>query len=341
MGYFRLLLASLVVVSHMGISLYGHNPGVFAVAIFYLLAGQVVVRLWLRMPGDNWLARCGDFYRDRLLRIAPMYMGMLCIGVLAWYLGAQSWFVSATPDVWAWLGNILIVPLNYYMYNGADQFTLLPPAWSLAAEIQFYLLVPLLLASARLLVPAFVMSLVVFFCAQQGWLNTDIFGYRLLPGVLFIFLSGGLLELHRNARLPRAGLWLVIGCWLAISLWAGWLLLNPSARAPYNLEVALGYALGLPVVQLLHLLRQRRRHASVPRPAWRTGSGQQLAGVLSYGVFLVHFPVIWLLELFRPGLGHSVPVVILLSMLLALLVHFALERPLWHRLRLILVTGSQ
>src|SRR5690606_41657657 len=101
----------------MGISLYGHNPGVFAVAIFYLLAGQVVVRLWLRMPGDNWLARCGDFYRDRLLRIAPMYMGMLCIGVLAWYLGAPSCFVSATPAVWAWLGNLLIVPLNYYIYN--------------------------------------------------------------------------------------------------------------------------------------------------------------------------------------------------------------------------------
>lgn len=332
MGYFRLLLASLVVISHMGINIAGHNLGVFAVAIFYLLAGQVVVRLWLRMPAPAWHQRCRSFYRDRLLRILPMYFSMLAVGILAWFLGAQSYFISAAPTASAWLHNLLIVPLNYYMYNGIDQFTLLPPAWSLAAELQFYILVPVLLLSPRLYLPAFLFSLATFASAQAGWLNTDIFGYRLLPGVLFIFLSGGMLELHHSrGQLQPKVVMLLIASWLAVCLWACWLLLNPAARVPFNLEVALGYALGIPVLHLRAIFNARRDRPHKTRSLRLPGSN--LAGVLSYGIFLVHFPVIWLLELVRSGLGASVPMVIILSLLLALAVHYLVERPVWHHFR--------
>ena len=147
--------------------------------------------------------------------------------------------------------------------------------------------------------------------------------------MLFIFLTGGMLELARSGRLPCHGKWLILLCWMAVVAWAAWLLLTPAARAPYNLEVALGYAVGLPAVQLLHGLRQRVG-SLIP--------GQQLAGILSYGIFLVHFPVIWLLELQRPALAQNALLVILLSLLVSLLVHHALERPLWRRLRMTLVT---
>jgi len=136
-GFFRFFLASLVLISHMGFTVFGLNPGVTAVVVFYLLAGQVVCRLWQRQAHLSYPQRVRWFYRDRLWRIAPMYGYVLIVGYTAWLMGADSYFISSTPEVSDWLNNFLVIPLNYYMFNGADTFTLLPPAWSLAVELQF------------------------------------------------------------------------------------------------------------------------------------------------------------------------------------------------------------
>ena len=44
-GYFRFFLATLVLLSHVGMNLNGFNPGVAAVVSFYMLAGYVVCKL--------------------------------------------------------------------------------------------------------------------------------------------------------------------------------------------------------------------------------------------------------------------------------------------------------
>ena len=323
MGLFRLLLAMLVLLSHMGITLKGLNIGVVAVVIFYMLAGQVVFRLWLRMPDESLAGRCRWFYRDRLLRILPMYAFVICFALAAWLLGAESWFLSASPSWVDWLNNLLIIPLNYYMYSGADSFTLLPPAWSLAAELQFYVLVPLLLGVFALVPLAFTLTLGVFVLAQLPFLNTDIFGYRLLAGIGFVFLTGGVLELRASGRRNPLLELLVLGTWLGMLGWSVTLVLEPALREPFNREVALGYSLGLPALLLLGRLRL----SGAARKA------EQLAGALSYGVFLAHFPVIWLLELLDAGLGSSVLLVTLSSVAIALSGHYAVERPLWRRYR--------
>lgn len=323
MGLFRFMLAMLVLLSHMGITIMGLNVGVIAVVIFYMLAGQVVFRLWLRMPDDSLAGRCRWFYRDRLLRILPMYAFVICFAVGAWLLGAESWFLSTSPGWVDWLNNLLIIPLNYYMYSGADTFTLLPPAWSLAAELQFYVLVPLLLGVFALVPLAFAVTLSVFLLAQLPFLDTDIFGYRLLAGIGFVFLTGGVLELRASGRRNPLLELLVLGTWLGMLGWSVMLAMEPTLREPFNREVALGYTLGLPALLALGRLR-------LYGPARRA---EQLAGILSYGVFLAHFPVIWLLELLQPGLGSKVLLVSLGSVLIALTGHYAVERPLWRRYR--------
>ena len=45
-GYIRFALAFLVMLSHIGVRVYGLNPGVMAVVIFYILAGYVVSHLF-------------------------------------------------------------------------------------------------------------------------------------------------------------------------------------------------------------------------------------------------------------------------------------------------------
>ena len=329
LGLFRLFLALLVLVSHLEITWWGVNPGVTAVVVFYMLAGQVVLRLWLRMPHTALADKCRWFYRDRFLRIAPMYGFVLIFGIAAWGLGAQSDFLSPSPGWVDWLNNVLIVPLNFFMYNGSDSFTLLPPAWSLAAELQFYLLVPLLLAAAGVIPVAFILTLSVYLLAQLPILNTDVFGYRLLAGMGFVFLTGGIVELRASGRGHRVLEGLVLLTWLGLTVWCVALLLDAALREPFNLEVALGYVLGLPALLLLSRLHLR---------GW-AGALQKLAGVLSYGVFLAHFPVMWLLDLYRPGLGGMLLPVVLGSLLVALLGHYAAERPVWHRHREFLRRG--
>jgi peptidoglycan/LPS O-acetylase OafA/YrhL len=62
MGSLRFLLACLVLLSHLGISIGGLNPGVSAVVVFYLLAGHVAARLWLKWTSGGIRAKIYGFY---------------------------------------------------------------------------------------------------------------------------------------------------------------------------------------------------------------------------------------------------------------------------------------
>lgn len=324
MGLLRLILASMVMLSHMGISFAGLNPGVSSVIVFYMLAGHVVSQLWLRRPAHGGESTALWFYQDRLWRILPLYCFALIIATALWWLGAQSPFIGLSPSWHDWLANLLIIPLNYYMYTGQDGFTLLPPAWSLGVELQFYLLVPLLLSRPTLAVAAALLSFAVFILAQLGVLDTDVFGYRLLGGVGFVFLAGTLLG--RPDRLSRSCLGLL---WLGNVFYAGWLL-SGDHHQPYNLEVALGFTLGLPLLAVFFKFPRKG--------AWQTL--QRRAGELSYGVFLLHFPAMWGLQMIGLSGHYTAWMVFLASALLAWVGHSAFERPLWKRFRLKLSDSS-
>jgi peptidoglycan/LPS O-acetylase OafA/YrhL len=325
MGFLRFFLATMVLVSHMGITLGGLNPGVTSVVVFYLLAGHVVCQLWLKRRQSetgSGGSRLLWFYRDRFWRIAPLYYFALLVALAAWLLGPETYFLSAAPSAGDWLSNASVLPLNYYMFNQADTFTLIPPAWSLAVELQFYLLMPFLLRHPAWLALALGASLLVFALAQSQWLHTDIYGYRLLPGVAFIFICGAYLRMNGpGQRLTVLIIWGAMALYV-LSLFAVW----PELRAPYNTEVALGFVLGVPAVYWL---------SGVTFSPWLYRL-QSRFGLLSYGVFLLHFPVLWLLSELAPGLEESVWAVLTGSVLLALAGHYGVEKPVWRRFRQIL-----
>lgn len=327
MGVPRFLLACTVLISHLGIRINGLTPGVIAVTVFYLIAGHVVARLWgtwRHQPDDA----CGRFYRDRAWRLLPQYAAALLFAALIWAGGAQSPFLVNRPGWSDWLANILIVPLNFYMYTGQDGFTLIPPAWSLGAEMQFYLMAPPLL-SQKLSIVLMVsgISLGIFALAQLQILDTDYYGYRLIPGVLFIFLLGALHELaYRHTSLRK----LLIVLWLFNLIYLLWLF-TEGRYLPYNTEVALGLMIAMPLLALSGKPKVVTRNNSMHTPLDRR------FGELSYGVFLYHFPVIWLLKLQLPVLAASdIFAVLALSVGCAAIGHWLIERPLWRRFRPVL-----
>lgn len=323
MGTLRFLLALGVLISHLGIRIKGYTPGVIAVIVFYLLAGHVVARLWRKWRHQPDASR--RFYHDRAWRILPQYTVALFFSILIWLGGAQSSFLAIQPRLSYWLANMLIVPLNFYMYTGQDAFTLIPPAWSLGAEMQFYLITPLLLSQKLFnLLMVFGLSLGIFALAQLQILDTEHYGYRLIPGVLFIFLLGALHELScRHTALRK----LLIVLWLLNFIYFLWLF-TVGQHLPYNKEVALGLMIAMPLLALLSRTKTDKQDDSMAVHLDRR------LGALSYGIFLYHFPVIWLLKLQPPVLAMpDIIAVVSLSLGCAVVGHWAIERPLWGRFR--------
>lgn len=337
LGTVRLVLAMMVALSHVG-WYPGFNPGIVAVVIFYMISGYAMAALWRSLQQKS-RTPFRHFAWDRLLRIYPPYLVVLILtALLVLWIHPPSYFLSAQGDTWLLLQNMLIVPLNYYMFSGIDRFTLIPPAWSLAVELQFYLLLPLLLIRW----PRFFywLSLGVAIYAQLGGLPREWFTYRLLPGVLHLFLAGVLLAQAPDRASRRRLLikMLLLYCSLfalawVFNLWSAYR--TPQAGAMFNLlpELTLGVLIGLPIVALLAPLRGHHFKGWLKRLA----QIDHVLGYLSYSAFLVHFGVYWWLT--RHGPAFDVHEFVTLTLLFAIIIGFGVEFPA-QRLRKKLVTND-
>ena len=323
MGTYRFILAILVALSHMGVSVAGGlNPGVFAVISFFLISGFVMTGL-VRSHYMS-LGLMPRFYLDRAARIFPQYLLFMVLTALALaLLGLESPYLEQFSSCALW-ANVAVVPLDFFMFSPAiANFMLLPQAWSLGLELMFYLLMPwLVLGRVRGL--ALVASLLVWGGAAFGFIHTDTWGYRLLPGTLFMFLAGSYMYDQPRPTWRHPALWLLaalLACALA-------LMVTGKHTLPYNREVVGGLLVG--IAALFWLVR-------LPRSRW-----DDWLGNLSYGVFLCHFLVMWL---FAAALGspaaqpwptRTIIAMLAVCVLLAWLGFVLVERPVlrWrHRLR--------
>lgn len=310
LGTLRLILALMVAYSHAGHFMFGLNPGVSAVVVFYLISGYVMAGLIARHYDSP--RKAGGFYADRAMRLLPQYYFVAGI-TLAWYFVArpENYYLAHTPTGTDLINNLLIVPLNYFMWNESNRFVLIPPAWSLGAEIQFYLLAPLLLHRRLPVVLTGIASLCVYCLALTGKINSDWFGYRLLPGALSFFLCGALLfHLHRTNK----GAATVFAFAVPFLVATGAVILGKTGTLtlPYNRETLLGLLAGVP---LIHWLATQRRQM------W-----DERLGDLSYGVFLNHFLILW--TLFPAGVPFDqLPWFLGASLVLSAIVQRTVERP--------------
>jgi peptidoglycan/LPS O-acetylase OafA/YrhL len=312
-GLLRLCLALLVMYSHLGATIAGRNPGVAAVVVFFLLAGRVSAHL-LESFGNQAFA----YHAERLMRILPSYFCALLFAAAVWVAAPVASPFFPPPDRMDWIANLFIIPLDFRLKCGNDclhlvfasqAFTLIPPAWSLGLELQFYIVAPMLMiASAARRAGILAASLFIWGLAGMGVLDTDTWGYRLLPGTVFIFLAG--MEMHhgRHERLAAV--------WLAAALMCGAIFSSLVAPRPFNIETSLGLIIGIPVLYGLCFLP-------------RCGFDSFLGG-LSYPVFLLHFPVMWLMEGagYKPASGAAQFVLLGGVLCASALVYLYIDRPL-------------
>jgi len=302
-GTLRFILATLVALSHLGVLYAGFNQGVFAVVIFYMLAGMVTYKLITTHFQNQALL----YYKDRFKRIVPFYIASLIVASTLYLLGATSYYTSKEPTLLDIIANITIIPLAYYMYTNQDTFTLIPPAWSLAVEIQFYILAPYILTSKKLFTSIFLCSFIIFSLASLNIINPDYFGYRLLVGVIFIFLLGAMIQKQKHNKSPYIK---IKNIYIALIALATYIYLA-GEKLPYNYETLSALLVGIPL--LLYC------NSPLPKKIDR------YLGSISYGIFLLHFPALWMVSLF-PRLNANIYIILLLTITLSIAIHHTIQK---------------
>ncbi len=302
--------------------------------LFFVLSGYLLARPWFaaaldgRRPPD--LRR---YVRARVARIAPAYYGAL-IGSIA-----LLWGLAGTPGVR--LPPLSELPLFFAFAQNTSPSSVMklnPPLWTLAVEVSFYALLPLLgLLAARLparrralaLIPLALIALGVAWNWSIAGRGLGLTFSKTLAAMLPYFALGMLAALALHGRSPSS--------WTRRAMFAGGLAL---VLADATLKAAVPAA-GIDATQLFSIVRDLPSAAGFAlivgaassAPAGRVLGNRALAslGLISYGVYLWHVPVLLFLRghgllALDPLLGTLTALVPVLAV--SALSWVALERPL-------------
>lgn len=264
----------------------GMRAGYLGVDIFFVLSGFLVTSILLEDRRRNRYS-FARFYAKRTLRIFPIFYLSVVFCTLA--------FAMPRAEI---ISNALYVSNYYYAFE--DSPSPLRHTWSLSVEEQFYILWPLVLflipirriGSVLLVaIPAVVLMSLV---AAYFLVGEEHFGQFVTRGVMFRILSlgaGGILAFYVS-KLQTAQIGMIVGAGLiglaghVISLF-----LDTYARSMLGL-----FSMSLLAISIFCIayVGHERRHGWArilleSRPVVYLGR-------ISYGIYLYHFIILYILD---------------------------------------------
>jgi len=293
----RALAVLLVVVCHQ----YVLSLGWVGVQIFFVLSGYLINRLLVRDREQPLGSYLRDFYGRRALRIFPLYYAVLAVLLLASMSRVRMVGVrEALPFAATYTYNF------WYAAHGTVSY-LLTHFWSLCVEEQFYLVWPFVIYLCpprfiRQLLMAVILASPVVRAMMVRWLATHLHGSDrfialdvVTPTHFDAFAIGAYASLFPLSRY-RWGL-LAAGSVLTI---AGLVIVIkdhlPWDSAGYPLGMRAGYAfvwgyslINVCAVLLITCLANRRFF-----PALFESRPLTYLGRISYGLYVLHYPVQWI-----------------------------------------------
>ena len=304
MGKLRLLLALLVVNSHIGVgyfisfgwepgSIGNYNSGVVAVVIFFAISGFVMSALWKKhYEGSreaNQVRLLRVFYLDRLTRLFPQFIFYFVVTLLCIQLLDLQSIYWRGIDFGVLVQNLTMLPSGFYMFLKPHS-SFIPQAWSLGLELTFYATVPFLLKKwnwRKIYFFAYT-SMLFFLLPFFGLINSDWYGYRLLPGVFFIFIIG---MSSVDSSIKRKQTYLI-----SCRLFLGLLLTYSYTRSYlYELQFNKEVLLGAFIATFL-----------IPNISTNSSKWDNWCGDLSYGVFLNHILIATLINSYFPSYSSRI-----------------------------------
>jgi peptidoglycan/LPS O-acetylase OafA/YrhL len=319
----------LVLLLHLGFAAF--RGGFLGVDLFFVLSGFLVTTMLLeRRPHAGRLgAGIGRFYRRRLARIVPA-MAAFLVAVIAWDYVQTDPALDLTPRAFLLAAGQVT---NFAVAYQWAFMSALTPLWTLACEMQFYLVWPLvflLLARLRLTMTERMLVCIALILAVAGW---RAMAYSATDGWGRTYFA---LDTRADA--------LLLGCAIAFAQGAGHLSSARAARILGWLGVAGVATLGVMVVWINERMpgmytRGGFLAADVAAAAivaslvasrgWFVGRALQCRpladiGRLSYGLYLWHMPILLTFGTPRGNRAFEVRVGVLATSAIAAALSFVL-----------------
>ncbi|WP_235008052.1 acyltransferase family protein [Microbacterium timonense] len=300
----RAIAVGAVVLYHVGVPFL--PGGYVGVDIFFVISGFLITSHLLSQLELHGRLRFGDFYARRIRRILPASFVVLTLSVLA----ALIWYPPLLMrDVWAAaVATALYVPNYFFAAADSDYLaessnpSLFQHYWSLGVEEQFYLVWPALLAlvwvlvrSRRALVAALAAVVVVSF-ALCVWLTfaAQPWAFFSLPSRAWELGVGGLVAVLLQHR-PR-----IVGeRWAAALGWCGIAAVAASVVFFSSDTLFPGAAAALPVLGTAAVIAAGESRGGPTRML--SVPAMTFIGLISYSLYLVHWPAIVLPGAALPG----------------------------------------
>ena len=271
------------------------NYGSYGVELFFVLSGFLITGILYDARNEPHYFR--NFYMKRLLRIFPLYYGVLAlvffVAPLISQLRGPTLNYLVERQAWAWLYAVNI----YIAKHGEWSFSYLDHFWSLAIEEHFYLFWPLVVfLLARRPRALVAVCLAIALCAMLGRLTGSLMGlswwttYTLTPFRLDGLALGGFIAvtarqpggLERLARaLPLASA-VIVGL---VALTFGWTRLVSREGLELILPVRAALILLLLACLLVWTLIAPERSSASRFFRSRT---MVFLGTYSYGLYVYH-----------------------------------------------------
>ncbi|HEX4902257.1 MAG TPA: acyltransferase family protein [Acidimicrobiales bacterium] len=310
----RGLAVAAVVAYHLGAR--GATGGYLGVSAFFTLSGFLITSLLLvEHEGTGRISLTG-FWTRRFRRLLPAAVAVIgTVALLSARLADGGQLADLRGDVVAGLGYVANWRFVLEERSYAELFAGPSPLnhlWSLAIEEQFYVLFPLLTvgllrvargrrawlgaAYAGLLAASLAWSVHLSGStagASRAYYDTGARAAEVLAGcVLAVVVAGRTERLERHARSIGA-----LGAVALAAVFAAWVVVpQDSAWLPGG-----GFALHALAVVLVLLAA----HVRGPVRALCSTPPLRLLGRVSYGVYLVHWPVVVWLDADRTGLDGA------------------------------------
>ena len=312
--------------------------GFLGVSLFFTLSGFLITSLLLREFADSGTISLRAFWARRFRRLMPAALAGLLVACLYGALFARpEQLATLRVDVLAALGYVANWRFVFENKRYADLFAAPSPVqhfWSLAIEEQFYVVYPLLVASvlraggrraltivlAILGATSVTLSFALSSSFDRVYYGTDTRAFELLAGGLFA-LWWSAPRWRTPTRLPRAVRELVGLAALAASLTAWVVVDQTSPRLPRG-----GFALQA-VTTVAVLVAATSATAVAGALSWRP---LRAIGLVSYGLYVYHWPVFLTLDADRTGLSR-VPLFglrLLVTVAMTLVSYYLLEKPI-------------